>query len=679
MKIIQDIENDQKDDIPLPDYNERKDLNIETSNEEQKNELEDDSDLQYQNTLNFNQKNILDYKSQTICELVYSEEPYNDKNKFISYDKLLDIINIKELYSKNKNKSFVCKNFNPNNEIFFSSNFESGNLRYAIKHNEFEYDLILRPETGSLRTYQWFYFMIHINNKCDNLDKFLEKPIIKFNIINLCKKSLILNNKIKVLSYYNKQWSRDTNDVYYYKNDLPYLIDTNTTINNNDDANTSINNENNNNNKSYNFYTLTFTFDLRKVNTNPKYVYFSYSYPYTYTRLTTFLSSLNNYKNILRFDKIGYTIDGNKIYMIIITDFNDNFDVLANKKAIILTARVHPGESNSSIIIQALIEYLLSNDKKVDYLRKNFIFKIIPMLNPDGVIRGNFRMNSVGKDLNRMWMDENLDNSPSVFYTHKMIQKTLNSRQIFFFCDFHGHSNKYNYFLYSCKSKADFIKISNNTFVPNLTKKRYTYTELIFQEIYSKENKIFDINSCINKIFPSKIRTARAILKNKYNIDLSYCLEASLGGIKLDNNEIIPFTIKDYQKIGIDFITSLYKLIIPKIYFSIYNTVRMNINKVNLDTTNNYDNNNNNNKRMKGKSLLLPAINTNNIITHLKAKIINLTKNRNDRNNNFNQISLKNRVVTKLNYGKVKTEKNKIINGFFSPKKSKLGINFKLK
>lgn len=58
------------------------------------------------------------------------------------------------------------------------------------------------------------------------------------------------------------------------------------------------------------------------------------------------------------------------------------------KKYIVLSARVHPGESNSSWVMRGLLFHLTSTHPNAQFLRDRFVFKIIPMLNPDGVIHG---------------------------------------------------------------------------------------------------------------------------------------------------------------------------------------------------------------------------------------------------------------------------------------------------
>ena len=676
------------EEIPLPNQNEKEEFFSMNISEEQKDNFEVDSELELKNMININNKNLNDYKLKNICELVYSEESLSRNNTNVSYEELIDILYIKEPYDRNNSKNFIYKNYNNNNEIFFSSNFESGNLRYAIKHNSNEYDLILRPETGSCRNYQWFYFRIIINNKSTNLNILNKNPIIKFNIINLCKNKIILNNKTRILCYYNGQWSRDTSNIYYYINDIPYNADN---INNNftnidnsdnilnnynrNDLNYILTNNNQNSNvKSIAYHTLTFSFDFSKITTSPKYVYFSYCFPYTYTQLNNFLNSINNYKYILRQDQIGETLDGLKLHILIITNFTDSPDTLSRKKAIIFTGRVHPGESNSSYIIQGLIEFLLSNDPRAESLRRHFIFKIVPMLNPDGVFRGNFRMNSIGKDLNRMWTEENPEIAPTVFSCHEMIQKTLKSRDIYFFCDFHGHSNKSNFFLYSCKSKNEFIKVGNNNIIPNPNKKKLTFYELIFQEIFSKENSFFDKNSCVNKILPSKIKTARAVLKNKYRIDFSYCLETSLGNMKTSEGGIIPFSIQQYKKVGHDFGISLSKFCISKNFFVAYNTVRTNENKKYLEKKV-Y------NKIYKEKKhLFLPMINTNNnnniLYNYNKINSPIFSKEINNINNK-EQNNLKN--WNKKNILKYRgLDKKSFLFGFLSPSKERI-IHFKNK
>jgi murein tripeptide amidase MpaA len=64
---------------------------------------------------------------------------------------------------------------------------------------------------------------------------------------------------------------------------------------------------------------------------------------------------------------------------------------------------VHPGETQGSWMMQGLIDYLIGDDENAKYLRETFVFKIIPMQNPDGVIVGNYRCSLMGTDLNRQW------------------------------------------------------------------------------------------------------------------------------------------------------------------------------------------------------------------------------------------------------------------------------------
>jgi murein tripeptide amidase MpaA len=87
--------------------------------------------------------------------------------------------------------------------------------------------------------------------------------------------------------------------------------------------------------------------------------------------------------------------------MLIITNFTSTQDQIADRKCVIISARVHPGESNSSFIMEGIIEFVLSNEKEARILRDNYVFKIIPILNPDGVIVGNYRTSLSGLDLNR--------------------------------------------------------------------------------------------------------------------------------------------------------------------------------------------------------------------------------------------------------------------------------------
>ena len=149
-----------------------------------------------------------------------------------------------------------------------------------------------------------------------------------------------------------------------------------------------------------NYACLTFEFTAAYDN---DCVYFAHCYPYTYTDVCQLVNRTCTFGNK---DKVRKTVlcrslAGNDVDMLIVTNFCSIPEDIAVRKAIILTARVHPGESNASWMMKGVIEFLVSDDPKAQFLRDTYVFKIIPMLNPDGVIVGNYRCSLVGTDLNR--------------------------------------------------------------------------------------------------------------------------------------------------------------------------------------------------------------------------------------------------------------------------------------
>mmetsp|Transcript_21725 Transcript_21725/g.3593 ORF Transcript_21725/g.3593 Transcript_21725/m.3593 type:complete len:91 (+) Transcript_21725:656-928(+) len=80
-----------------------------------------------------------------------------------------------------------------------------------------------------------------------------------------------------------------------------------------------------------------------------------------------------------------------------------------------ISARVHPGESQSSYVLKGFINFLLSPDERARILLDNFVFKIIPMLNPDGVYRGYYRTDTNGVNLNRVYKNPDPYLHPTIY------------------------------------------------------------------------------------------------------------------------------------------------------------------------------------------------------------------------------------------------------------------------
>mmetsp|Transcript_30804 Transcript_30804/g.30341 ORF Transcript_30804/g.30341 Transcript_30804/m.30341 type:complete len:93 (-) Transcript_30804:478-756(-) len=91
-----------------------------------------------------------------------------------------------------------------------------------------------------------------------------------------------------------------------------------------------------------------------------------------------------------------------------------------------------------------------------------------------------------------------------------MLNKTMQSRAIFFFVDVHGHSRKKNLFMYGCHNKTS----DKNA-------------EKLFPLVFSKTHSSFSIDDCNFNIQKDKESTGRVVIRREYDVVNSFTLESS--------------------------------------------------------------------------------------------------------------------------------------------------------
>ncbi|XP_066043104.1 cytosolic carboxypeptidase 2 isoform X2 [Chamaea fasciata] len=300
--------------------------------------------------------------------------------------------------------------------LLFESRFESGNLQKAIKVGPYEYVLMLRPDLYTAKHTQWFYFRVQ-NTR--------QEPLYRFTIANMAKPKSLYGQGLQPLLYSQRDaqshgigWRRVGTDIRYRRGSMgePPVFRLS--------------------------WTVRFPHDGDTC-------FFAAGYPYTYSELQRYLRALAADPARSRYctvQALCRSLAGNTVYLLTITSPGGT----AGKRVVVVSARAHPGESGGSWAMRGFLNFLLSPHADAQLLRRLFVFKVVPMLNPDGVVVGNSRCSLAGRDPNRAYGLALPGSFPGVWHLRAMVQRVLAEREVVLYCDFHGHSRKNNVFMYGC-------------------------------------------------------------------------------------------------------------------------------------------------------------------------------------------------------------------------------------
>ncbi|KAM6992169.1 cytosolic carboxypeptidase-like protein 5 [Tautogolabrus adspersus] len=214
-----------------------------------------------------------------------------------------------------------------------------------------------------------------------------------------------------------------------------------------------------------NQFILSFTHRLSEV--RGATTFFSFCFPFSYTECQEMLQQFDkSYPNAAQLspssapgtvyyhrELLCESLDGNRVDLLTVTNcsgiqeerepclpklFPDTNTPrphrFPGKRVFFLSSRVHPGETPSSFVFNGFLHFILRrDDPRAHVLRNMFVFKLIPMLNPDGVVRGHYRTDSRGVNLNRQYLNPSPELHPSIYaakalllyhHTHNRLHNT---------------------------------------------------------------------------------------------------------------------------------------------------------------------------------------------------------------------------------------------------------------
>ncbi|XP_030345157.1 cytosolic carboxypeptidase-like protein 5 isoform X4 [Strigops habroptila] len=309
--------------------------------------------------------------------------------------------------------------------LLFSSRFDSGNLAHveqveplgagggpaawgtALPAADYEFNVWLQPDCA--QTESWFYFSVRGG---------APGKVIKLHILNMNKQSRLYSQGmspfVRTLPV-RPRWERIRERPSFEMVETQFVL----------------------------------SFVHRFLEHRGATTYFAFCYPFSYTECQEMLAQLDSRFQECRhmspsspLDSVYYhrellchSLDKLRVDLLTITSCHGMLEKreprldklfpdtttprprrFAGKRVFFLSSRVHPGETPSSFVFNGFLDFILrEEDPRAQMLRRMFVFKLIPMLNPDGVVRGHYRTDSRGVNLNRQYLNPDAELHPAVY------------------------------------------------------------------------------------------------------------------------------------------------------------------------------------------------------------------------------------------------------------------------
>ncbi|XP_065338340.1 cytosolic carboxypeptidase-like protein 5 isoform X1 [Cloeon dipterum] len=323
----------------------------------------------------------------------------------------------------------------------FTSKFDSGNLdrvefvpknKQAENHSngktfsatevpDFEFNLWTKPDCGHTEfenaNRTWFYFGIKGGTPFS---------LVKFNIMNMNRQHKMFSEGMapvfKVVPGRN-HWERIHDKPTFTMEQKKFVL----------------------------------SFKFRTLENQNATTYFAFTYPFSYTEIQNHLKQIDakcqsfkqqyaqsNDPNTVYYHRecVVRSMEHRRVDLLTVTSHHGISEELeprlrflfpetnvprpnkfVGKKVVFVSARVHPGETQSSFVLNGMLNFLLQpNDPVAQLLRKQFVFKFVPVLNPDGVANGHYRTDMRGVNLNRVYLNPSLLLHPSIYAARSLIR-----------------------------------------------------------------------------------------------------------------------------------------------------------------------------------------------------------------------------------------------------------------